>query len=102
MAILASDKLLDPLVFRKAQAELSAERADLNSRKVVLGVQLQQNHHGISEGGKLLKKIRGMRITEDFDEEFFTEFIKAVYVYSRTELGFEFTCGLVFREEVDR
>lgn len=97
---LAAAGLLDPTALSKAMAELSIERSDLNSKKAAIGVQMEDNYHGISEAGKLLKQINQMKISSDFDEDFFSEFVKEVHAYSRTELGFEFTCGLIFREEV--
>lgn len=101
MSSLAAENLLDPLVYRTAQIELTAERTELNSKKAILGVQMRENNRGILESGKFLKRISKMRISEDFDESLFTEFVKAVHVYSRVELGFEFTFGLIFREKVE-
>lgn len=100
MAALAADNLLEPTAYRAAQTELAAERAELNSEKSVLGIQIRDSFTGVSEGGKLLKRISQMQISKKFDEDFFSEFVKAVHVYSREELGFEFSCGLIFREAV--
>ncbi len=97
---LATSSLLDPAMLKKAQSELSASRAELNSRKEALTARTRAVNKGLSEGGRLLKKIQEMQISQEFDEEFFLEFVRKVHIYSRQEYGFEFTCGLIFREAV--
>lgn len=97
---LAAQKLLDPVTLREAQAELKTARTEMHSQMLALNTQMQTNFRGVSEGGKLLKKLQQMMPSQKFDETFFTEFVNSIHVYSLTELGFEFTCGLVFREVV--
>ena len=81
--------------------ELSAERNELIGKKEILVNQLQNTNLGISEGGELLKRIRQKEVTAEFDDELFTACVKTVHIYSREEFGFEFTCGLTFREVVN-
>ena len=97
---LAAQKLLDPVTLREAQAELKTARTEMHSQMLALNTQMQTNFRGVSEVGKLLKKLQQMMPSQKFDETFFTEFVNSIHVYSLTELGFEFTCGLVFREVV--
>lgn len=97
---LAADNLLEPAALKKALADLADSRAELNSRKDALNARIQTNNKGVSEGAKLLKRIQGMRISDEFDEELFQEFVNQVHIYTRQEFGFEFTCGLIFREAV--
>ena len=97
---LAADNLLEPAALKKALADLAGSRAELNSRKDALNARIQTNNKGVSEGAKLLKRIQGMRISDEFDEELFQEFVNQVHIYTRQEFGFEFTCGLIFREAV--
>ncbi len=101
LATLVADGLLDPVKYRQALNELSAERNELNGKKEVLMYQLQSNNLGISEGSKLLNRIRQKEVTAKFDDELFTACVKTVHIYSREEYGFEFTCGLTFREVVN-
>jgi superfamily II RNA helicase len=100
LAPLVADGLLDPVKYRQALNELSAERTELTGKKEILINQLQHKNLAISEGSELLKRIRKKEVTDEFDDELFTECIKAVHIYSRDEFGFEFTCGLTFREGV--
>lgn len=100
LASLVADGLLEPVKYRQALNELFAERAELNGKKDTFTNQIQNKSLGISEGGKLLKRIRQKEMSEVFDDELFTECVKTVHIYSREEFGFEFTCGLTFREVV--
>lgn len=61
---------------------------------------MSEMREGVLEGAKLLKRIQGMKISETFDEDLFQGFVSRVHIYSRQEFGFEFTCGLIFREAV--
>jgi hypothetical protein len=100
LATLVADDLLEPVNYQKALNELSAECNELNGKKKILLNQLQNKNLGISEADRLLKRIRQKEVTDEFDDELFTECIKVVHIYSRDEFGFEFTCGLTFREGV--
>jgi len=100
LATLVADDLLEPVNYQKALNELSAECNELNGKKKILLNQLQNKNLAISEGSELLKRIRQKEVTDEFDDELFTECIKVVHIYSRDEFGFEFTCGLTFREGV--
>ncbi len=101
LATLVADGLLDPVKYRQAMNELSAERNELIGKKEILVNQLQNTNLGISEGGELLKRIRQKEVTAEFDDVLFTACVKTVHIYSREEFGFEFTCGLTFREVVN-
>jgi hypothetical protein len=98
LATLVADGLLDPVKYQQALNELSAERTELTRKKEILIDQPQQKNRGISRGGALLKRIRQKKVTVEFDDELFTECVKTVHIYSREEFGFEFACGLIFRE----
>ena len=89
---LATSNLLDPAILKKAQSDLAVSRAELNSRKESLTTRTKTVDKGLSEGAKLLRNIREKDISDIF--------IRTVHVYSRQEYGFEFTCGLIFREVV--
>ena len=97
---LATSNLLDPAILKKAQSDLAVSRAELNSRKESLTTRTKTVDKGLSEGAKLLRNIREKDISDIFDENLFQMFIRTVHVYSRQEYGFEFTCGLIFREVV--
>jgi len=98
LATLVADGLLDPVKYQQALNQLSAERTELTRKKEILIDQPQQKNRGISGGGALLKRIRQKKVTVEFDDELFTECVKTVHIYSREEFGFEFACGLIFRE----
>ena len=101
LASLVADGLLEPVKYRQAVNDLSAERNELIGKKEILVNQLQSKNLGISEGSKLLNRIRQKEVNTEFDDELFTACVKNVHIYSREEFGFEFTCGLTFREVVN-
>lgn len=97
---LAASGLLDSVMLQKTQSELSAKRMELTSRKAMLAAQLSENYKGTAEAGKLLKELSRLEISRDFNPDAFETFVKKVHIYSRQLIGFELTCGLIFKEEV--
>ena len=96
---LAGENLLEPAVFNNAQAALSAERKDLNSRKAVLAERIRDGSMDRTEAERMLKRVREMEASEEFDEGFFRESVRKVHIYSRHEFGFELSCGLLLKEK---
>ena len=97
---LRAKNLLDTEMHRKAKLDLTAHRSELNSRKEMLTRQIAKNYDGTAEGEKLLHELRQLKPSTWFPMELMISLLKAIHVYSRSCIGFELKCGLIFREEV--
>ena len=53
-----------------------------------------------AETEKLLKFVEKAEMQEEWNEEFFRQFVDCITVYSRNEIGFVLKCGLTLRERI--
>lgn len=53
-----------------------------------------------TETEKFLKFVEKAEMQEEWNEEFFQQFVENITVYSRNEIGFVLKCGLTLRERV--
>ena len=53
-----------------------------------------------AETEKLLKFVEKAEMLEEWNEDFFRQFVDCITVYSRNEIGFVLKCGLTLRERI--
>jgi len=53
-----------------------------------------------AETEKLLKFVERAEMQENWNEEFFRQFVENIMVYSRNEIGFVLKCGLTLKERI--
>lgn len=95
---LAADMVLDAATARGAQAELNAERLELNAKKATLAMLISERYKGVSEAGILLKEIYRREPGQEFDTELFETIVDHIVIQPMNKIDFVLKCGLSLRE----
>ena len=89
---------LERPVYAKSNNELLQEAERLQYRKTSLLRFLSSDQLHVSEVSELLLFASKADMLTSFDPVLFERFVDRIIVYSRTEIGFELTCGITLRE----
>ncbi len=99
---LMTKKYLEPAVYNKSNNELLQEAERLRRQKESITRFLNNDFQNLSEVSALLQYATKASMLTGFDGELFARFVERVLVYSRTEIGFEFKCGITLKERLVR
>lgn len=91
---------LERPVYAKSNNELLQEAERLQYRKTSLLRFLSSDQIHVSEVSDLLLFASKADMLTSFDPVLFERFVDRIIVYSRTEIGFELTCGIKLRERI--
>ena len=89
---------LERPVYTKSNNELLQEAERLQYRKTSLLRFLSSDKQHVNEVSDLLLYTSKADMLTAFDAVLFERFVDRIIVYSRTEIGFELKCGLIFKE----
>lgn len=97
---LAADMVLDAAAAREAQAELNAERLELNTKKATLAMLISERYKGASEAGTLLKEIYRREPGQKFDPDLFETIVDHIVIQPGNKIDFVLKCGLTLQEVI--
>ena len=99
---LMTKKYLEPAVYNKSNNELLQEAERLRRQKESITRFLNNDFQNLSEVSALLQYATKASMLKGFDGDIFKRFVERVVVYSRSEIGFEFKCGITLKERLVR
>ena len=99
---LMTKKYLEPAVYNKSNNELLQEAERLRRQKESITRFLNNDFQNLSEVSALLQYATKASMLKGFDGDIFKRFVERVIVYSRSEIGFEFKCGITLKERLVR
>ncbi|MGI6362107.1 MAG: recombinase family protein [Bacillota bacterium] len=99
---LMTKKYLEPAVYNKSNNELLQEAERLRRQKESITRFLNNDFQNVSEVSALLQYATKASMLNGFDGNIFKRFVERVVVYSRSEIGFEFKCGITLKERLVR
>lgn len=97
---LMTKKYLEPAVYNKSNNELLQEAERLRRQKESITRFLNNDFQNLSEVSALLQYATKASMLNGFDGDIFKRFVERVVVYSRSEIGFEFKCGITLKERL--
>ena len=91
---------IDQVLYSRENNGLLAQYEEFRSETETL--KKSQNTDAVQtvETEKLLKFVEKAEMQENWNEEFFQQFVDGITVYSRNEIGFALKCGLTLRERI--
>ena len=93
---------LEPAVYNKSNNELLQETERLRRQKGSIAHFLNNDIQNLSEVSELLRFATKASMHKSFDQDIFKRFVERVVVYSRSEIEFEFKCGITLKERLVR
>ena len=93
---------LEPAVYNKSNNELLQEAERLRRQKESITRFINNDFQNLSEVSALLQYATKAPMLRGFDGNIFKRFVERVVVYSRSEIGFEFKCGITLKERLVR
>lgn len=97
---LMTKKYLEPAVYNKSNNALLQETERLRRQKESITRFLNNDFQNLSEVSALLQYATKASMLKGFDGDIFKRFVERVVVYSRSEIGFEFKCGITLKERL--
>lgn len=97
---LMSSGILTPALFNEKNNALQSETVKLKEQRNALHAQSLGEESTSFETEALLRYLNKSGITENFNEEIFSRFVKSITVFSPAEIGFHLKCGLLLRERM--
>ena len=93
---------LAPADYNKSNNELLQEAERLRRQKETITRILNNDFQNQSTDRALLQYATKASMLNGFDGNIFKRFVERVVVYSRSEIGFEFKCGITLKERLVR
>lgn len=96
-----SSGILTPALFNEKNNALQAETVKLKEQRNALHAESLGEESASFEAEELLRYLSKTGITESFEEDTFSRFVK-ITVFSLGEIRFHLKCGLILRERMVR
>ena len=91
---------IDQVLYSRENNGLLAQYEEFRSEIETLKKSQTTDAVQTAETEKLLKFVERAEMQENWNEEFFRQFVENIMVYSRNEIGFVLKCGLTLKERI--
>ena len=100
MTRLMAQGYIDQVLYSRENNGLLAQYEEFRSEIETLKKSQTTDAVQTVETEKLLKFVEKGEMQEEWNENFFKQFVENIMVYSRNEIGFVLKCGLTLRERI--